>query len=494
MIAEERVREGDVVTGTPMDLLTRPEGRTHEYKRDLSSLRSVLKTLVAFANTAGGTLVVGRDDGGTVTGLSDPDDDAERLANAVADGIAPALLPDIETVQSGDRTLLVVHVARWPGPFYLKADGPEKGVYVRLGSTTRRADADAVAEMRRADASLAFDQSPCVGAELADLDVAAIRRAFKTVGRTLDLAELQSLGLVVRYGKARVPSNGGIILFGSDEARNHYFPDAVFRCARFHGTDKVHFLDRADIDGSVLTGIEDAARFIARNTRLAARIEGLRRQDIPEYPRVALREALVNAVAHADWGARGSQIMVAVFSDRIEIQNPGQLPFGMTVDDIKAGVSNIRNRVIARVLRELDYMETWGTGYKRMREDCEAGGYPLPEWVELGRVTRTVFRPHPGVAVDSPSEPTGGTKSAPSRHQVQLLAHAREPRSLIELMHVLGRKDRTKFRTTYLKPLLDAGLLVMTVPDKPQSSRQRYVTTAAGRAAEVAARDRGDRA
>jgi len=390
--------EANAMTTPPNDLLMRPEGRTHEYKRDLSSLRSVLKTLVAFANTAGGTLVVGRDDGGTVTGLPDPHRDAERLANAVAEGIVPALLPDIEVVQSGDKALLVVHVARWPGPFYLKAEGPEKGVYVRLGSTTRRADAGAVAEMKRADASLAFDQSPCVGAELADLDSAAIQRAFKAVGRTLDPGGLRSLGLVVRHGKASVPSNGGIILFGTDHARQRYFPDAVFRCARFHGTEKVHFLDRQDIEGSVLQGIAEAQKFIARNTRLAARIEGLRRRDIPEYPRVALREALVNAVAHADWSARGSQIMVAVFSDRIEIQNPGQLPFGMTVEDIKAGVSNIRNRVIARVLRELDYMETWGTGYKRMREDCEAGGYPLPEWVELGRVTRTVFRPHPQVA------------------------------------------------------------------------------------------------
>ncbi|MBI4702296.1 MAG: hypothetical protein HY744_14315 [Deltaproteobacteria bacterium] len=147
----------------------------------------------------------------------------------------------------------------------------------------------------------------------------------------------------------------------------------------------------------MLGAIEDALRFIARNTRLAAKIEALRRQDIAEYPRVALREALVNAVAHTDYAARGSQIMVAVFSDRIEIQNPGQLPFGMTVNDIKAGVSHIRNRVIVRVLRDLGHMESWGTGYKRMREDCESGGYPLPEWVELGRVTRIVFRPHPEV-------------------------------------------------------------------------------------------------
>ncbi|MBN1426646.1 putative DNA binding domain-containing protein [Candidatus Fermentibacteria bacterium] len=383
---------------TTDDFLTQPEGRTREYKRDLSSLRPVLKTLVAFANTAGGTLVVGREDRGTVVGIRDPQGDAERLSNAVADGIAPDLLPDIETVAVGDKTLLVAHVARWPGPFYLKAEGPEKGVYVRLGSTTRRAGADAVAEMRRVDASLAFDQLPCLGSDLTDLDNGSIGSAFEKVGRDIGLSSLQSLGVVVRYGKAQVPSNGGIILFGTAEARRLYFPDAVIRCARFHGTEKVHFIDRQDIEGRVLPGIEDAQKFIARNTRLASRIEGLRRQDLPEYPRVALREALVNAVAHADWSARGSQIMVAVFSNRIEIQNPGQLPFGMTIDDIKAGVSSIRNRVIARVLHELDYMETWGTGYKRMRADCEAGGYPLPDWVELGRVTRVVFHPHPQVA------------------------------------------------------------------------------------------------
>jgi ATP-dependent DNA helicase RecG len=380
------------------DLVTRPEGRTREYKRDLSSLRSVLKTLVAFANTAGGTLVVGRDDDGTVVGLTNPHRDGERLANAVAEGISPALLPDIETMEWGGQPLLVVHVARWPGPFYLKAEGPDNGVYVRLGATTRRADVGTLAEMKRADASLAFDQLPCVGTAVADLDMARVERAFRDSGHAVDLGGLQTLGIVVRHGKAHVPSNGGIILFGSAEARARHFPDAVFRCARFHGTKKVHFLDRADFEDGVLAGIEDAVKFIARNTRLAARIEGLRRQDIPEYPRVALREAIVNAVAHADWSARGSQIMVAVFSDRIEIQNPGQLPFGMTIEDIKAGVSHIRNPVIARVLRELDYMETWGTGFRRMREDCEAGGYPLPEWVELGRVTRIVFRPHPQVA------------------------------------------------------------------------------------------------
>ena len=472
------------MTTTNNDLLTRPEGRTQEYKRDLSSLRPILKTLVAFANTAGGTLVVGRDDDGTVVGLSDAKKDEERLANAVAENIAPAILPDIETVVIGGRALLVVHVARWPGPFYLKAEGPEKGVYVRLGSTTRRADAAAVAEMKRADAGLGFDQAPCVGAALEDLDLDAARQAFGKVGRTIDLASLQSLGVVTRHGKERVPSNGGIILFGADEARNRYFPDAVFRCARFHGTEKVNFLDRQDIEGTVLVGIEDAQKFIARNTRLAAKIEGLRRQNIPEYPRIALREALVNAVAHADWSARGSQIMVAVLSDRIEIQNPGQLPFGMTVDDIKAGVSHIRNRVIARVLHELDYMETWGTGYKRMREDCEAGGYPLPDWVELGLVTRTVFRPHPDVATaaDVPASVPGnvpanvpmGSLNERQRWFVERLASGAATRAA-DIAAQFQRHEKTAKRD--IAELVEKGLIDFVGARKNGVYRLREPTT-----------------
>jgi predicted HTH transcriptional regulator len=125
------------------------------------------------------------------------------------------------------------------------------------------------------------------------------------------------------------------------------------------------------------------------------------KQDIPEYPEVALREVLVNAIAHADYSLTGMRIRVAIYADRMEIENPGMLPFGMTLDDLKAGVSRIRNHVVARVLRELGLLEEWGAGYRRITEDCRAGGYPAPEWEERGPALRVIFRPHPEVvAVD----------------------------------------------------------------------------------------------
>ena len=93
-------------------------------------------------------------------------------------------------------------------------------------------------------------------------------------------------------------------------------------------------------------------------------------RDIPEYPPVAMREALINTIAHTDYSLRGMQIMLAIYSNRLELQNPGTPPFGMTLKDLENGISRIRNPVIARVLRELEHMETWGSGYKRIKEYC----------------------------------------------------------------------------------------------------------------------------
>jgi predicted HTH transcriptional regulator len=146
------------------------------------------------------------------------------------------------------------------------------------------------------------------------------------------------------------------------------------------------------------------------------------KQDIPEYPEVALREVLVNAIAHADYSLTGMRIRVAIYADRMEIENPGMLPFGMTLDDLKAGVSRIRNHVVARVLRELGLLEEWGAGYRRITEDCRAGGYPAPEWEERGPALRVIFRPHPEVvAVDDETVQAGSLLPPEARAGARVL-------------------------------------------------------------------------
>ena len=126
----------------------------------------------------------------------------------------------------------------------------------------------------------------------------------------------------------------------------------------------------------------------------------MQREDLSEYPDIAIREVLINALAHADYSL-GDCVRLAIFDDRLEIQNPGMLPFGLTLEDFKAGISRIRNRVIARVFRELKLMEEWGVGATALFSYCKKLGYPKPEWQEIGSTMRVIFRPHPSFAVYS---------------------------------------------------------------------------------------------
>lgn len=118
-----------------------------------------------------------------------------------------------------------------------------------------------------------------------------------------------------------------------------------------------------------------------------------------------------DALVHANYEISGTRIFVAIYDDKLEIQNPGIMLPGMSLEQFKAGVSWLRSPVIARVFGELDLVEEWGSGYKRIREACEEGGYPEPTWEELGTVTRVTFYPHPEVIKES------GAKSGPSQDQ-----------------------------------------------------------------------------
>ena len=371
------------------------ESKILEFKRDISSLKSIMKTLVAFVNTAGGTLIIGRDDDGTIRGVKDVLKAEESLASAISDTIAPPMMPEIEIFSFQGFQMLMLKIAHWRGPFYIKSQGPQNGVYIRIGSTNRKAGPEILAELNRSIRGVSFDQMPCPEIDKNALDLKYVQDVFKPIKKSIDRNKLETLGLIVPYAGKNVLSNGCVILFGPEKYRNQYFPDARVSCARFRGTDKSDFIDRLDIEGNLLESVEAVPKFIKRNTRLYPKIETFRREDIPAYSEIAVREVLVNALTHADYSLAGMRILISIYSDRMEIQNPGMLPFGMTLEDFKAGVSKVRNRVIARVFRELGLMEEWGSGYRRVVNSCRSGGYPEPEWIEQGSVVRVVFYPHP---------------------------------------------------------------------------------------------------
>ena len=435
------------------EIVSLPEGKTLEFKRDLSSMKPILKTLIAFANTAGGTLLIGKDDNGTIVGVNEVFDAEEKLASAISDSIHPPLMPEIEITSLEGKALIVIRVAHWRGPFYLKIQGPEDGVYVRLGSTNRVAGPELIAELKRSISNISFDQLPCPTVDLKGLDMDRVKQAFSSVGRKVDQNKLETLGVLVPYSGKLVCSNGGLILFGKDQVREKYFPNAKVRCARFQGTSKVNFIDQYDGEGTIIEAMVDIPNFIRRNIRLGAQIEQIQRKDIPEYSLVAIREVLTNALVHADYSIQGMNPRIAIFSDRLEVESPGMFPFGYTLDEFIAGMSHIRNKVIARVFRELHFMEEWGTGYRRITEACRTEGYRTPVWEELGIAIRVIFRPHSATQEKIGSfAPPGIKELNPRQQKIINFMHKKEPLSAKKIYK--GLKERISERS-FRNDLLD---------------------------------------
>ena len=398
-------------------LLLAPEGKTLEFKRDLSSPKNLLKTLVAFANTAGGCLLVGVDDQRQVLGIAQPLDEEERLINLIADAISPRLVPNVDLISHAGKTLLIVEV--FPSglrPHHLKAKGPAAGVYVRLGASSRLADRELIAELRRSAEGIVYDELPMPHLSVDDLDLAAAHELFAG-RRTLTEQDLLTLRLLTREQGRLVPTRGAVLLFGKQRQRE--FPDAWVQCGRFTGTDKADIFDHIDIAAPLPLAVQQVMDFLKKHAMRGADFSALRRKDVWSIPLLMLREAVVNALVHADYSQVGAPIRISFFDDRIEVESPGILLPGMTVEDMKQGVSRLRNRVIARVFRELNLIEQWGSGVRRIFSQAQALGLREPLITEVGmrlRVTVYVSLPS-GQAAEAGALSEPGVELGESRSQ-----------------------------------------------------------------------------
>lgn len=443
------------------NMLRRPEGKTLEFKLDPSSPRGFLRTVTAFANTAGGAIVIGvADRTRDVRGINSPLDLEERAANLISDSIQPRLLPDIEVIRYRDRHVLVVRV--YPSgsrPHFIKRAGLRNGTFVRVGSTNRQADAQLIAEMQRFAIGEAFDEWPIPEANSEALDFRAASESFAPV-RKLRRRNLESLRLVTPYQGRTVPTVGGMLLFGRD--RLDRFPDAWIQAGRFAGTDRATILDHTRFDGYPVRAIEDAVSFVEKHSLRGAVIGRVRRRDSWNLPPEAVREAIINSVVHADYSQRGGPIRVAIYDDRLEVENPGLLPFGLTLEDLPLGVSKVRNRVLGRVFKELGLVEQWGSGAQRMIAACREAGLPAPVWEEIGfrlRVTLRSERIHP-------------ERIDPRDRTILNLLEGDEGRATREIAAAIGLSRRST--RTRLARLVERGL-VREVGTGPHDPGRRYL-------------------
>lgn len=271
---------------------------------------------------------------------------------------------------------------------FLKAKGLELGTLIRFGSTNRLADQHIIQEILRLKNNKHFDEQPNFDCPMRNIRFDITEQLFIPKKKFTEKTA-QSLELIVQHQGKPFPSNGAVLLF-ADNPRD-FFPDAIVRLGRFLGTTKTEIIDHKDLEVPLATALDHIVMFIQRHTSIGAKIEGTRRQNIRQYPLPVIREAVINSLLHADYSMKGFSITVAIFDDRIEVTNPGALPLGLSLEAALSGISQLRNRVIGRVFRELDLIEQWGSGLKRMIEICTKQNIRPPKFEELGNFFRTTL-------------------------------------------------------------------------------------------------------
>jgi ATP-dependent DNA helicase RecG len=353
------------------------ESKTLEFKQQLPKGQQIAKTLIAFANSSGGKLIVGVTDDRQLVGIQDDIFELQdKITSMIYELCAPQLAAQIYIENIDGVELLVVEVARGSlFPYYLKPVGREQGTYIRLGASNRVASPEHIQQLELQRLNISFDALANYQYPLEKLNLTVLEEAFKAADKTLTLEKMLNLKLVIEEQGQRYASHGLLILLGQYE-------HVMTQCARFKGTNMSVFLDRKEYTGDLFSQIEQAEIFIKNHLSLRAEIRGLKRYDYLEIPENAIREALVNAYVHRDYSNFGRNIKVAVYDDLVNIFSPGGLPNGLTEADLLQGRSEIRNRVLARVFRELGYIEHWGSGLQRIKQMCEAENLPTPEFLE----------------------------------------------------------------------------------------------------------------
>ncbi|MDR1213704.1 MAG: helix-turn-helix domain-containing protein [Propionibacteriaceae bacterium] len=461
-----------------------PESKTLEYKQDLSSPDKVMESIVAFANSAGGKLIVGVADDGMVVGVTNPLLEEERLANLISDTVRPQLLPTIELVPVGGVTVLVAEVYLGAQrPYYLTRLGRQRGVYIRVGSSDRLAGPGMVAELARDSQGIAFDRLPAPGAKLADLDRAMLTDLLK---HDMSDQALQTLSLITEDQGQLVPTNAGVLI--GAQHPEMYHPHAWVQCARFRGDSKRNITDQARIYGPLPRAVDATMDFLKHNAFLRAEFGEIQRQDAYSIPITPLRELVVNALVHSSYADHGTPIKIAFYDESIVIESPGGLVPGLTVEKILSGTSVIRNPTLARVFAELGYIEQWGTGLPKAMEAVLAAGLPPFEIVEGHErlvITIHIENHDPAKHKDSHKDHQDSHKDdnpLGTRGGTILAALASGPLSRTALFSSIGLHNDHRTFTRHIAPLIEAGLVTMTDPDRPTMRDQRYRLTDAGRA------------
>ena len=373
-----------------LDKVRQPENRKLELKRSLPPRAKWLKSIIAFANGAGGELIFGVDDKSRdIVGIENPFELEEKISNTIHDSIRPSISPYIQTINLKNRQLLSVQIL--PGqqkPYYLASKGLEKGTYIRIGSTNRQADLSVIEELKRQAYGISYLDQMFFQCGKDALDKEALNVFFmRLLGvKKLLLNHFFHYVTLKKNNGDIFPTFLGVILFGKENLPElREFDYSQIKITRYKGIDRTEILSTQFFELPLALKIESIIDYSLSEIPKTQKLVSAKRERIPLLPAFAVREAVINAIVHRDYSLKGASVQVDIFSDRCKITSPGVLPGTLSIDLLGQGISEIRNRSLARIFRGAGFMEELGSGISRMIQEMKNSGNPRPEFEEKGQ-------------------------------------------------------------------------------------------------------------
>ena len=340
-------------------LINQGESENLELKPSLSDTNRIVEVVASFANTRGGIVLIGVDSQGKILGITIGKETRERLTNAITDNTDPVIYPEIYSFEMNGLEIITIKADESSNKPHL-AFGK---AFKRVGNVTKLMKRDEYERLllQRSKSKLQFDSQISEDATIKDIDETRVnwfleKRAGK---KGIEIPKipldqiLVNIGAAVKKNKKPIPTNVGILFFGVEP--QSFLPHSEVKIARFKGTTMTEFIDRAELHVPLPELIDEAEKFVRRNTRRATKIVEFEQVNIAEYPYEAIREAITNAVAHRDYFFTGASIRVMIFDDRIEVESPGRLPEGVTLKNLE-GSHVLRNEKIANLLYDIGYI------------------------------------------------------------------------------------------------------------------------------------------
>ena len=460
--------------------MTNRENQTIEWKETWRD--EYLKWISGFANADGGVLTIGRNDAGKIVGLSDAKKLLEDIPNKVRDILG--ILVKVDLHREGSLEYLEITVDPYPYPVSYKGQ-----YFYRSGSTKQELKGAALDHFLLQKQGRRWDGVPVPGVRVEDLDSAVLRRFRERAARSkrlsVEILDEEDAQLIekLHLTDGSYLKRAAVMLFYPNPER---FVTGAFVKIGFFMTDS-DLLYHDEIHGDLFTQVDKTMDLLlTKYLRAAISYDGLQRVETYPVPEEALREALLNAVAHKDY-ANNVPIQISVYPNKILFWNSGELHRGWTVETLMhKHASQPFNPDIANAFFRAGMIESWGRGIDRIMVLCEKNGIPAPKlsydssglWIEFGLGTLSLIQP-----VEQVTEQVTEQVDHDLADEIKrLLLVITGDKKQSEIINALGLKNKNNFRRRYLNPAVDAGLVEMTIPDKPNSRLQKYRLTDKGKA------------